>query len=108
MGSGAMVVKRFPPQGNITLVGGANAKFELGYGSMLHRLMYDGVNPDYSGVKKGKSSLTRTLSLACLKDLLVTLKAMRNSLSVSETLHSLTLLPYILQAAPTILRLAVS
>lgn len=52
-GKGVMIINQFLPEPFTTLVGAANAWGEIGYASMLHRLMFDGVNPDYSGVPPG-------------------------------------------------------
>jgi hypothetical protein len=48
-----MVTQMYAPDNKISLIGGANAWGEHGYASLLHRLMYDGKNPDTSNVPAG-------------------------------------------------------
>ena len=48
-----MIAQMYAPDDKISLIGGANAYGEFGYASMLHRLMYDGKNPDTSNVPDG-------------------------------------------------------
>jgi hypothetical protein len=52
-GRGVMVVQAFSEDIFTSLIGGANAYGEHGYASKLHRLMYDGKNPDTSNVPDG-------------------------------------------------------
>lgn len=52
-GQGVMILVKFVPEEMTSTLAAANAKREIGYASMLHRLMYDGRNPDYSDVPEG-------------------------------------------------------
>lgn len=52
-GKGVMIVQMFPPDPYTTLVGAANAYGEVGYASMLYRIMHHGSNPDYSDIPPG-------------------------------------------------------
>ena len=52
-GKGVMLVQQFVPAPLTTLIGAANAKGEIGYASMLHRLMHYGKNPTYAGIPPG-------------------------------------------------------
>lgn len=49
-GQGIMFLQSFLYDPYITAVGAANAYGEVGYASMLHRLMYDGEDPDTSDI----------------------------------------------------------
>ena len=52
-GKGVMLVQQFVPAPYTTLIGAANAYGEVGYASMLHRLMHHGKNPSYNGIIAG-------------------------------------------------------
>ena len=53
-GLGVMVVQQYKLDPSVSMIGAANAWGEIGYASMLHRLMYDGAEPDTSDVPDGK------------------------------------------------------
>lgn len=50
-GKGVMVLQKFSGDDTTSLLAAANAHGEIGYASMLHRLMYDGRNPEYNEPK---------------------------------------------------------
>ncbi len=48
-----MILQMYKPNPYVSLVGGANAYGEIGYASLLHRLMHHGANASYADIPPG-------------------------------------------------------